>query len=1702
MATTDTNTSSGKFPVEGMVTDLHSFNIDEKKFKYMLNGAVETFDGESYMLQNEPSNILAINLPEGFKIIGHKTIIEQDRVILFIVNPITNESQIGEYHNCSYSDQTDSETTYCAHCEPIYIENPPLETITQTPYCQYRTINSTPCLNFNINFPIDIEYKITDCGLNIYFTDNNNERRYIYFEYEDGFPKGNLKIAERFFIISGYTPDDCHTPIYSNILDCNKIKYHPDYSKPCVIFSEVIGGGNLASGVYQGLVAYSDQLGNPLSEYTPGTQPVPIKTKNITVETNYKTDKSIVFEVDNLDQDTFSYYNFIVAETIDNFTQFKLVGTFPVAQNKVRYTGNELTKILNSGEVLFKRPFYKTAKSVTKANDFLFFAGLSEFSKLNLQPIAPLIKFKWMTAAIKEDTYNNPRNTFFLKSLMRDEVYALGLIFEADNNEVLATIHIPGPSKEYFQSIYNINTDLIINNQDVISNINCDPDLRNKNWQVYNFAQVQNTPHNFTDNCDDIKEWESGDFSYWESTEIYPNVPEVWGDLCGKPILHHKAPDNSISHIHDGKDGGKVFSDNNIVFPMGIKLDDDSLAFALQAAVDQEYITEEQKSRIRSYRIIRGNRASNKSIVAKGLLYDVWDYNKNDKKYYYPNYPYNDLRADRYIANDKLTYEVPDSNPTPYINRFRPSGRYTFHSPDIHFTNPSLNSDLELKLETLEYGKAEGYFNECLIQAKYKFLSTASYVLSLAAGVAAALSSTEEKECTTYTLRADTRVDSTSNGQIPYGNVHSTGGGAPISTNQATGNWSGTGESHGQYNDPYDLPQFKLNLYDSTTGQRVRSGTVEDPMTGGIGAPGGPPGIQADNFKIETIQKNTCTGSQWQELNKPGILSILTGALGFGQKSVQGVIYQISLGLFEMKKVLDLIEALVPNKNYAIQYNSAGKYNNYKSVNNYTGQKRRKIQRAAYLSSDFQTVTDDITSSLTTINFNNWHRETGVYLKIQYNNLNDLLPPPIIEDNSRFLLSEKGGYNDLKKTFTSDISSYYGSVKAYIPDQYGRINSINYLDTSGCSFNINETNPFAFGGDTFINRFAIKRKHSFFNQTAFKLSNQADIRYQDLGNAGFPSYYFNTPGSLMENLASLSNILDIIIPGNIPTLFGVPRNRLDVDTLTTFFYQKGYMYLYSYGIPYFFVESDINTDYRHGQNKFERDYYPDVQDLDFWLQEINVDPKEDNFYAYNSTFSKQAHESFIQLNKDNYKPNLLCKSEFPNTLIYSDQSTTDNNDFDNWLVFKANNFKTFDSSKGLLISADSIENDKVMVRFENSVSVFNAYSTLQTDGNNIQVGTGGIFQTKPQEFSKTDLGYIGTQHKAIVHTDFGHVWVDAQRGQVFNLNSEGIEEISGKFVKNWFKENLPFQLQKDFKNISDSDLDNNNKGIGLHLSFDKRFSRLFITKLDYKVTDSRVKYDDLLHEFFYRNETNEKILIIAGNPQFFCNKSWTRSYNFLSKMWTGFHSFIPNVYIDWIDYTQSHIDSSIWSHNVTNKSYQVYYGTLYPFIIEFDTKSTPAISYLNNLEFGLDAVRYHDQFNRFYNDNIIFNKAIVSTNKQCTGNLILTPRNTDDMSSAGYFPRVGSEGTEIEITNREGIWSFNTFFDCLKSQNSNIPYYLNNCANSDKTINQFAFNYFKDDLSKSVLRGNYFNVRLINDKYSNYHFVNKYEITKSNLSIG
>lgn len=1643
------NSTNISVPVKGMNTDIHPMNLGEQSYDFALNTVVEEFTGNGFpLLQNESSNLLCTNFPNNYKVVGSVNIIEQDRKVLFLVNEETGFSQIGEVirkKDCDDVLQDDpSKMVDCSDCGGESIqESKPLEQRSIPNCCEYFPIVTQTCLNFNINNPVRAVYRLDDCGLSIFFTDNNSPQRYIELEYQDEDISKNLIVKDEFKVITGFADGDCKIPIYGTQVDCNKLQLDPEYRIPCVELVDVIAGGELLAGVYQFVIAYADETGGKRTPYLPATNPVSIFTRQETFLTNYQTDRAIQLNIQgDLTNPPFEYYNIAVIKTIDNASSYQFIGTFPITQKTVTYTGLEKSLIdIDISEIFEPKVFYGEAKYVAKSNDILFWAGLTETKKLNVQRIANNVKLHWQTIAIPEGSYSQPRISNKFRSYMRDEVYSLGLVLIYANGEESVVGHIPGPSKEYFQSQYALNVDQIISGDDVISDPTCANQDRNKRWQVYNTAQLifTNPSVDLTSPCEEGRCYQYGDFAYWESIEKYPNEPEIWGDLCGKPIRHHKFPDSSVTHIHDGLNTAKQFKDTNIIFPIGIRVDHQSVLDAISTAISEGVITSEDASKIQGYRIVRGNRFGNKSVVAKGLLYDVWNYEKDGNTYYYPNYPYNDLRNDVFISNSRDGYEGSENNDEasgPPL-AFEKTKRYTFHSPDTHFTQPQLGE--EIKLETEEYGKAETYFNHADGQPKQKLLSSASYFIALTGGILAMLLATEEVR--------EKRV-------TKVGNVTVVGTQAiPLVEGAATAvvTIPGSGPT-------------------SLTHTHILAADIGYEMNTGL--PLGPTG-----HMVTTITKKN---TREQYLTNPisSIFGIFTVA--------QSLFYKMGLVLTETYTITNFIKSLVPAKNYSIQANSIGVYNNYKTIDN-NGFKRRRIESHAYLKPEVASISENFSNIL----FNNWRRETSVYLKTEtsksaFNN-------PSVTDNSRFAIQSNQDFNEFdKKRFYKDISSFYASLKRYVPDQYGTIANIEYIDTGHCVFFKDEDyatcEASVFGGDVFINRFGLKRKHSFFLQSFFGLPDEIDQDYTLLGNAGYPRYFYKSVTGLAEALSSGFNLGDLINPLNLPRLLGRPISFLDCKT-AKFFYQNGKIYLYNYGIPYFLVESDINVDYRHAENTREKDFYPRNSDLDFWLQEKNVSPAEDNYYFYNRSYSKQNKEHFYGQYPRNYEPGRMCRVEHANRVIASNGM--------NWLNYKANDFKDYSRANGKLTGVDGIENEKVLVRFENTMQVFNAYVTIPTSADTIAVGTGGPFASKPQEFANTTLGYGGSQHAAILHTEFGHVWVDAKRGQVFNINGSDMDEISKYGKKNWFKENLPFQILKDFPNLTTEELDNNFKNIGIVLAFDKRFNRFLLTKLDYKSLTDNVEYNSTTKQFVIKNTSQ---VVDLKDKKYFCNKSWTISYNFYTKSWVSFHSYLPNFYIDGVDYFSSGINgdvSSLWIHNMTNKSYQVFYGKLWPFTIQTITKSDIYKNNVNSVEYGLDVIRYHNDYDSFYTNDVTFNKAVVFTQNQNSGLLELDFNTKKDLFGLINYPIVNAKSTTIRVTNADGIWRFNQFYDLVKSRDNNIPIWKNNCANSEKLLNDYALDYQMPDLDKKRIRGEWVKVKLTNDIHSNYKMIFKWLVNKS-----
>lgn len=1081
--------------------------------------------------------------------------------------------------------------------------------------------------------------------------------------------------------------------------------------------------------------------------------------------------------------------------------------------------------------------------------------------------------------------------------------------------------------------------------------------------------------------------YEWGHMSYHESTEKYPDNELLYRELACQPIRHHKFPDNCVTHIHDQLGQNVVYGTENKIFPIGIRIDVPDIKAAIEWAVTNGIITDEDRKSIVGYKILRGNRVGHKSVIAKGLLYDMYQYTNsadpdNPKTIHYPNYPFNDLRPDPFLLNNGSPIPHPFENGEEDFAD-KENYRYTFHSPDTHFNNPTLGT--ELKFENVEYGFARGGFTNVKEHAKFVLIRHHTVVV---AGIIAG---------------TQTALD------------------------------------------------VFANLYPA--------------LIQGVAA---------------------------------GSISFGAGSAAATGLFIAGIVAEALMTAFSsfftyFHRWVEVIRGMGKPQQFGYFYSAVGRYSGF-CCELAEGSKLRWLDNAVYLqpiSLELQEINE---TQPTTIN--NWSRESSVYFNIGADfpiPRPDYFCPDNI-DTSRVLNSEQG--NCTTTDIDTQISSYYVSLKNYVPDQYGTIDSIQYLDTGFCGVidwndpNQDNSCETAFGGDIFISRFALKRKLAYFTFNAIGLTEDSEISYSLYPNITTPAYWFDT----------------IATPTIAAALFGIvePETHFDCyddfhDPQDFYYMPPAKMYLFSYGIPYFICESDYNTNYRYGENTRERNFYPNAGDVREWTQETIVPISEDNYYFYNRDYSKQNRENFFCIPDVTFDGDRNCRTVHDNRVIYSLQDLSNEDIVDSWLSYKANDYYDFARANGRLVSLENIENNKVLVRFENTSQVFNAYATLAATPHEVQVGSGSMFAQKPQEYTKTPLGFGGSQNRAFVATELGYFWVDAKRGEVFRLPIGGaLEPIGRKGMKNWFKENLPFNIVKDFPTY---DTDNNYKDIGITMGWDTRYQRVFLTKKDYRLLPDKVGKVTFDGEKFLDGE----IEISLFNANYFCDKSWTIAYSPLTDTWLSFYSFKPNYYVSHNGYFQTGINYAVddtelglWSHLLTNRSYQVFYGDLHPFIIEMVTKEQLQTKFLQSIEFQEDTLRYQNEYD-FRPVPLTFNKAVIYSESINSGLLELVPQQTNNLAQSLLYPQQNANSTSILVTLVEGTWKLNGFYNLVRS--TNVPIWLNNCANYDKELNQAAMNYSMPTFERNRLRANYFKIRLINDQYSNYKFQMKWLVNESGKSI-
>lgn len=1401
----------------------------------------------------------------------------------------------------------------------------------------YKTVVNDKGLNFNKkNLITGASRKGFDCGFKVYFDDGRrNPSRYLDL---DNVPYKTKKVKQ----------GECYIEQSTGVLDVEQMRLAQILTIPCVNIEKGKAAGTLRNGSYQVAIAYAIN-GIRVTDYLVVSE----------VQGLFDHDGeggSLDVSITNTDQD-FDEFELVLISVVNSQNTAKRLGIYSVNQNKIFIDSVEPDLItIPLEQIPLVTPAVEASDAMFRLNNYLVRVGVQSKFDFNYQPLANKIQAKWVSVEYPANYYIQGGNN---TGYMRDEQYAFFIRWIYNTGDKSSSYHIPGraPRTDERQFLFSADASAIEGDDS--------PEV----WKVKNTAGILSVPN--TVRSDGGVVLAEGEMGFWESTEEYPdNKPNIWGNLCGERVRHHKFPDNSLAEqvYHQSQGGDKIRI-------LGVKFENISVPLDNVGNPLTDIV---------GYEILRGSREGNKTVVAKGLLNNMRQHDMPDQpgvKGLYQNYPYNDLRPDLFLTSNKSFIDIGARNNRLQdpLTEYR-KDMFSFHSPDTSFSKPYLAAS-ELKIYSEVYGRSEGSFKYVYKHPQFKQLSES----------------------------AKGTIDAILN--------------TLIATNLLTN-------------------AAKTIKFGGTEGQ-----PFEFSMGGAVPTPA-PPSAASDAFGA--------TGAITTAIS----IAAYVANLAIFTANVVALITAAKLLKDQYaEKVINVIASMIPKRQYAAQYDSHGFYSNY-LINARTDNARRKVADAFYIGDNLQSYNE--------YRINNLHR--GKYVLV---NTTREFDAPLKADTSRNTKTQIQA--ELNKTVTSDISAYYGAIKAAFPSQYGQLESVKQIPIYTCVYQTqpDKTKVYAtdvlFGGDIYIGRYTEKNPFLFFHDWLYDQQDELLYDYRARMSVAYPRYW-------LEN----TDARRLVSEGT--TAFSHLDDRLEKDA----FVDKGFFYLFCNGVRDFFVESEVNLAYRDWDETPEKRHYDPDKYTDITSMFRSDIMRRGNFHKYDYSLSvSKLYNNYISwgsLQPRSYDPLVAeqCYSYSPNRIMYSLPQEQEQMQ-DNWVRFLPNNYIDM---TGRVTSLKSVGHTGALIMLENeSPIMIQGVDSLQTDaGIKITVGDGGLFTQPMRNIMNTDdeYQYGSCQSKyAIVGIPAGVFWVSQEQGKIFQYAGQ-YKEISRNGNKWWFAKYLPSQLLRHFPNFTH--YDNPLVGVGCNMSYDNTNEILYITKKDYKPLNSDVKYDTIngfytLGEEFIDNGIvkRTKNLITLGDPLHFENASWTMSYDVKNEQFLSIHDWHPSFIIPARSNFLTVQDKSIWRHNSRTDLYCNFYGVDYPFEVEYVASTGGNVATVKSVEYVLECFKYlNDGNDKFHLLDDNFDRALVYNSEQVSGYLDLNIKKKNDPVSLLQYPIVLSDSIKINYSKEENKYRFNQFWDITKNRgefvNNETPMFNVSSNGYTRALNPKYVDYKKSELERKKFR--------------------------------
>lgn len=1086
---------SGSFD-KGLTEDVDGMHKAPNQWTHARNAVNNSEKGDVLELSNEQSNYLCTSVPDTYTIIGNIHI-GSDEWAIFSTND--TDSEIG-----------------------IFKEDT----------CSYETIVNAACLNFNReNLIKGVGRTAYDCGKQVYWDDGENPSRVLNL---DNVPwKQNCEII-----------DSCNICTDTDELDCDKIRIAPLLKDLSFSLEKGQVSGQMINGSYYVVGAYLIN-GVKVTDYS-----LPSNIQGLFTHNNISSSLDVF--IDEADQE-FDEFELVLVQFANFNVVAKKMGVYSTRQKKITFDQiPETNESIDPSLILIQNTIPDKSDAIFRNGPYLIRTGPTDKFDFNYQPLANQIETNWVSIEYPADYYRNGGNN---TGYLRDEVYSLFIRWVFNTGDKTFSYHIPGRAA--------VQSDLsAVGGDDVLDSDFID-DFGNttapKYWNVYNTATI--TPnYPVTTTRDGGTVIAGGKMGYWESSEIYDDdKPQIWNagtgnldyDLCGKPIRHHRFPDNGLDTSPEMVTNHYNPVDGDKIRVMGIQLEN------IKLPVDNNG---DPITNIVGYEILRGSREGNKSVLAKGMINNMREYFTTDKdptqRFLYPNYPYNpcavaenydgagsDIVVDHFLSGTPTEYDREDlNNWNAYLNTDTPLGsdfsKYpfktnilndvlTFHSPETNFRDPFLSAK-ELKVYGELQGTMRGKFEYPKDHPKHKFITNTSFLVSAIIGIGYAMLSTEGKKNVSHRPAKTDYGGTYAQGGVSIGTTGMLGISAPAAALQSSAVSVAALANKGiNFFLSHSVPSMSMNVIGLDSNLiRDNALSIGGQIAGAAGGSGA-----TDIYSRE--------GTAW-------------GATPLSFRILQGIPAFLTYWGEGVNKMLNIIYAFTPYRQYALQQISHCFYDKFMPAE--AGQIRRAIDNQNYLNPELQDFAKDF-------RINNIYRPRTVALKLGA----ELdLPTKGGRDDTQALFSDvwprtdgrwntNAGFDEaINDEFERYAASHYVAMKQRLVNQYGQLAGIMQVPVSTDTHSIIDedensptfgqqiaisSSPLLFNGDTYIGRYTEKNTMFFFYDWLKGQPDGTEFDYRLRKMITHPRFWMNTdPFDIGEFMASIG---DVFSSGNAPNSFDV-----------------------------------------------------------------------------------------------------------------------------------------------------------------------------------------------------------------------------------------------------------------------------------------------------------------------------------------------------------------------------------------------------------------------------------------------------------------------------------------------------------------------------------------------------------------------------------